>query len=97
MIITKKTHAEFHSGVNADVDTTAERLTDLSIPVYSKVRVQAATGNSDSVFVGHDSGVTASNGWELDAGEYVEIEIDDPSKIWVIGGAINQAVKWLAV
>ena len=37
------------------------------------------------------------DGYPLDAGEEVKIPIDDPSKIYVIGSADNQGVKWFAV
>ena len=97
MIITKQTHSEFKVGVNANIDTAAEKLTDLSIVVYACVRVQALNTNIGIVYIGHDASVSASNGWALSAGEHVDIPIDDPSKIWVIASVVSQAAKWFAV
>lgn len=97
MIIEKQTHPEFKVGVNADVDQVAEQLTNLAFRAYMFVRVQAATGNLGNIYVGHNAGVTSANGWALDAGEHVDIPIDDPTKIWVIADADNQAVKWFVV
>lgn len=97
MIIEKQTHTSFVASVNADVDQVAEQLTTISMPAYMYVLVEAAAGNGGTVYVGHSSAVSASNGWPLAAGENVQIPVDDPSKIWVIGSADNQAVKWLAV
>lgn len=39
-------------------------------------RIKALAGNSGFIYIGNDSAndVTASNGYELDAGEWVEIE-----------------------
>lgn len=96
MIIEKETHPEFYAGVNSDIDQTAEQLTDLSVPVRKYVLVKANAANTGDVYVGR-AGVSASNGYPLDAGEEVKIPIDDPSKIYVIGSADNQGVKWLAV
>jgi hypothetical protein len=95
--IEKQTHPEFAVGLNPDIDASAERLTEHDCVARAYVRVQAASGNSGFIYVGHDGSVTASNGWELDAGEHIEIPVDSPRKIWVIGSEANQAAKWLAV
>jgi hypothetical protein len=96
MIIEKESHPEFHVGVNSDIDTTAEKLTDLSVTVRKYVYVKADAGNAGVVYVGK-AGVSASNGYPLAAGEDVKIPVDDPSKIYVIGSQADQGVKWLAV
>lgn len=88
------TRSEFKAGA-ISVDQAAVRLTVAGFQAWSYVLLQASADNTDIVYVGHDAHVSASNGWPLDAGESVEIPIDDPSKIWIIGGADDQTVKWL--
>lgn len=96
MIIEKDSHPEFYAGANADIDQVAEQLTTSSFAVRKYVYIKANAGNTGDVYVGL-AGVSASNGYPLDAGEEVKIPVDDPSKIWVIGSADNQGVKWIAV
>lgn len=96
MILEKESHPEFHVGVNSDIDQVAEQLTTISVVARKYVYIKANAGNSGDVYVGRQ-GVSASNGYPLDAGEKVIIPVDDPSKIWVIGSADNQGVKWVAV
>ena len=50
--------------------------------VYKGVRVRAATGNTAVVYVG-PAGVTVDSGYPLPAGEEVEVEIADVSKVYV--------------
>lgn len=95
-VIEKESHPEFHVGVNSDIDQVAEQLTTTSVVARKYVYIKANSGNSGDVYVGRQ-GVSASNGYPLDAGEEVIIPVDDPSKIWVIGSADNQGVKWVAV
>ncbi len=72
MIIEKETHTDFYVGVNSDIDTTAEQLTDLSVTVRKYVYIKANAGNAGTVYVGN-AGVSSSNGCPLAAGEEVKI------------------------
>lgn len=85
---------EFRTGV-LTIGTAAARLTVPGFVAHDSVFVQADSGNNDYVYVGHDGNVSAATGYPLDAGEWIEITIDDPSKIWVIGGAASQGVRYL--
>jgi hypothetical protein len=49
------------------------------------------------VYVGHGNGVSTTNGFQLDAGERVEIPIDSLDKVWVVGGAASQGYSWLVI
>lgn len=82
-------------GQNTDVDASAEQLTATSTPLKSGITVKALPGNSDQIYIGYSSAVTASNGYPLDADQSVFIEIDDVNKVWAIGGAANQGVSWI--
>jgi len=60
------------------------------------VEVKADADNSGDVFVG-ESAVSATQGYRLDAGESVQIPIEDPSTLSVIGSAADQSYTWLLV
>lgn len=89
-------HNEFKTGV-VTIGVTAAKLLNSGHRAYSYVLLEADAANGNDVYVGHDGSVSASNGWRLDAGQNVMIPINDPSKIWIIGGAADQKVKWLLV
>ena len=81
------------------VGATAQKLAALNAvpPVLKYVIVKADATNSNNVFAG-PSGVDATIGFRLDAGETTPpIHIDDVSKVSVIGDAASQGYSWLAV
>lgn len=89
----------FEHGSNRDVDTTAEQLP--SQAAVFGVLVKASIHNTDEVYVGK-SDVTAdttdaTDGFELGPGESVLVKVNNANLIYVIGGANNQKVFWLAV
>lgn len=86
--------AEFKTG-QTTIGTTAARLIPAGHKAYSYVYIEADIGNTNDIFVGHDGGVSSANGWRLDAGQSITIPIDDPNKIWIVGGAASQVAKWL--
>jgi hypothetical protein len=86
---------EFKAG-HGTIGTTAARA-GVGIPVALKVIIKADLANGNNIYVGHDSSVSGTNGFTLDAGEFVEIEIDSLDKIWVVGGAADQGYSWIAI
>lgn len=74
------------------VGTSAENISkgNLETPLQNGVRVKADTGNGDNIYIGDDDTVSTTNGFPLDAGEEVLIPVDELSKVWVIGGAVDQ-------
>lgn len=58
------------------------------------VLIKAMSTNSVSVFVG-GSDVTTSTGIELAAGASVTIEVDDPSKIYIICASSTPEVRFM--
>jgi len=58
------------------------------------VILKAATGNSNPCYVG-PSGVSSSNGFLLEAGDQVTLEIDDLNKLYLIGTAGTDYVHWM--
>jgi hypothetical protein len=94
--IGKQTKSKFITG-NSIVGITAKALTTQPFVASYKVVIEAKAGNSDTIYVGESDQVTSNNGWPLAAEEQIEIPIDDPRKVYVIGGAASQAYKWLAI
>jgi hypothetical protein len=90
----------FGHGQSGHVDTTAEKLTTTSFVALHGVLVKAANANTGIVYVGNRDvtagTVEATDGFELSAGQSVFIEIDDPSKVYVIASAHHQKVFWIA-
>lgn len=71
-------------------DAAAQKLSSVNYLAGIKVLVKASLGNSGNVYVGHDSSVSSANGYELDAGEFIELPVEDTDKIWVIGSDAAQ-------
>ncbi len=90
----------FVHGSKGSIGATALALTAVSSRLNRGVSVKADAGNSGFVFVG-GSAVTAgisaptTDGYKLAGGEECFIEIDDPSRIFVIGSTTGQAVSWI--
>lgn len=61
------------------------------------VQVKANMGNTGIIYVGHSSGVTTSNGYELGPGESVFVPIDNVNKVYVISDTASQGISWLAI
>lgn len=96
MDIQKVTVEEFKSG-HGSVGTSAAQVSAHALRAVKCVKIKADLGNSDNVYVGYDNTVASSNGYQLDAGEEVIIEIDALNKVWVIGGAASQGYSWLVI
>lgn len=99
--IEKNITGTFVHGRKSSIGASALQLTSTSSRVSKGVVVKAAVGNSGKVYVGL-SNVTAdsadaTDGFELAAGESIAMEIDDPSKVYVIGSAASQKVFWFGI
>jgi hypothetical protein len=78
------------------VGTSQVQLTSTSYKAVFGVVLKADNDNTGSVYVGL-TGLGATTGFRLKAGEGITIEVDDPSKIYVIASAAAQTVHWVAV
>lgn len=79
------------------VGTSATALnggTSLEVPPGTRVKVNNESSNSASIYVG-GSGVTTSDGYEIDVGEDVELRVDDVSTIHVVAASTGYTVSWL--
>lgn len=93
-----------YTGSLAAIGATALRLAAIDAtrrPLLRGVTVKAVGANTGKVYVGLSTvtaGIAAptTDGFELSAGDSVTLEIDDPSKIYVISTSTGQAVTWIA-
>lgn len=83
------------------VGGTAVQLTSTPTPLNRGVTIRADDGNSTGfIYVGASNAVTAgiasgaTDGYKLKVSESVTINIDDLSKIWLIGSTSNLAVSF---
>lgn len=86
---------EFKAG-HGEVGTSAA-VAGPAFPCVKGVKIKADLANGNNVYVGHDEHVSASNGFVLDAGEEVFIEVDSLAKVWVFGGAASQGYSYVAI
>lgn len=88
--------ASFTHGQNTDIDSGAnEQIVVASNPASNGVLVKAPIANTGTIYIG-GSGVTTGNGYPLDPGENITIEIDNANKIYAIASVDNQTVAWVA-
>jgi len=106
VILIQDTMAALSTGSNLDVDTAAEALTATSYVTKRGVAVRTLTdglyANTGIVYVGKDNTVTAggtpaTDGYPLQPGDNIVLEVDNPNKLWVIADTLNQKVFWAAV
>lgn len=96
--VTSAVATDFEHGSNRDVDTAAEQLPNQAAKFG--VTVKAARNNTANIYVGK-SDVTAdstdaTDGFELGPGESLFLPVNNANLIYVIGGAVNQKVFWVA-
>ena len=91
----KQSKSKFKVGAGTVGAGASQQLTAGPFEVVKGVYVKCTSG---TIYVGTSTNVTAADGYPLVAAgdNAVEIAIDDPSKIWVIGAAGGQTYKWLA-
>lgn len=76
------------------VGTTAVQVpTSLGASLRS-LSLKSLSANTASIYIGTSSAVTASNGWPLDAGDSIDLEIDNTTNIYAIAGAAGQRIAW---
>ena len=66
-----------------------------STACYSLI-IRSIIGNSATIYVG-GSGVTVDNGFPIEPGESLTIDIDNVADIYCISGSASQVLRYLAV
>jgi len=75
------------------VTTSSGQLDSPPLANRKTVTIQALTSNTESVWIGHSSSVSTSNGRELPAGDAVDLEIDDTVAVYAIATSGTQNVS----
>jgi len=92
----------FKTGAKTSIGTSAVQLTTTSNKAKKGVLVKAESSNGTGLVYVGDSTVTAgtpdsTSGFELAASEWVLVEVEDPSLIYVIGSTTGLGVTWIIV
>jgi hypothetical protein len=85
----------FH-GNQVTVGTAAVQLDLIGYEVRKSIKIKALAANTGKVYVGRP-GVTTGRGYELSAGEELELKVDDLRNVWLIASAASQVVCWISV
>lgn len=75
---------------------TEVQLVASSTPCSSLV-VKALAANTGKIYVGSNSSVTTSNGFELNAQESVSLDVDNVQDVYIDAGVNGEGVSWIAV
>lgn len=76
----------------ATIATTATQITTSPLAGRKSVTIKLKTSATQKVYIGHDNTVTTSTGYELAAGEAIDMEIDASSTIYGIADTSSQTV-----
>lgn len=79
------------------VGTTVVGLVATVTSATRGVQLKASASNSGTVYVGHSSSASSSNGLSLAAGEGLLLKVDDAQKIFLVSTAADQVVEYLVV
>lgn len=93
MNIERSSKGRFLAG-GSTVGTSAQAA-GMDFHATKSVTIKANAGNTGKVYVGHDANVTAATGFQLAAGESVEIAVDTLAKVFVIADAASQGYSWV--
>lgn len=82
----------------SNVGITAVQIVGSPLTNRKTVLVKNLSTSTKVVYIGTSSAVTASNGYELAAGEGVELDLDPTGTgIWAISASGTQRVAWLEI
>jgi hypothetical protein len=94
MEIGKEAVDKFYAGHDTVGTTVKAAGPDFKAAKY--IRIKADLANGDDIYVRPYAG-TGEDGIVLDAGEWIDIQVDSLDKVFVIGGAASQGYSWLVV
>ena len=98
---TGSAYAVFSHGAISSVGTLAVQIMTASIASRVGVVVKADDDNTAPIYVGNSSvtaGTTDStDGFRLQAGQGVRIEVDNVNKVYVVGSSAGQKAWWVIV
>ena len=76
---------------------TAEQLPFVEIPYDREVTIKALPANTGTIYVGNSKpeAENTSVGFPLDAGDALELKIDNLSKLWIDASVSGEGVAWI--
>lgn len=77
---------------NVVVAATATRITAAGTLANFGVRIKAAEGNAEAIYIG-GAGVTTGNGYPLAAGEELALPIGNANDVYAISASGNQNLR----
>lgn len=80
-----------------DIPSAGTAVQGPNIDCPNGVFIKALRANTGNVYVGNDGAgdVTTSNGFELDAGEVILIQVSNLSDLWFDAGTSGDDVCWI--
>ena|SRR3990167_2072259 len=78
------------------VTSGTEEAVAADTPV-SSCCVKALHGNTNNVYVGGNTSVTTSNGYVLDAGEALCLDVDSPADVYIDVDTTGEGVSYICV
>ena len=95
------TYKNFKTGAKTSVGTSAVQISTTSFKTKKGVLVKALSSNGTAIIYVGGSTVTAltdaTSGIELAASEWVVVEVNDVSDVYVIGSTTGLGVTWIIV
>jgi hypothetical protein len=79
----------------ATITTSASQLSNQAVVV--SVIIKASNNNTGTVYIGFSSGVTASTGFELGAGESLTLPVNNVNKLYAISSSGSQNISYIGV
>lgn len=61
------------------------------------VRLKANSANAGKIYLGSDNTVSATTGYELSAGESINLEVLNLGRLWIVGGTTGDRLSWISV
>lgn len=75
--------------------TAAVQVSASSVEISSMV-IKADDDNTGTLYVGNSDDVTTSNGFRLEAGQALQMDIADLSEVWLIASADGEEYCYIA-
>lgn len=96
------TYKRFESGAKSSIGVAAVQMVATSLKVKQGVLIKADINNAGTVYVGNSASVTAgavdsTSGFPLEPNDWLELEVDDVSSVYLIASQANQKVYWITV
>lgn len=95
----QETRLSWSHGAKSSIGTSAVQMNVTSIPALNGVIIKAANLNTGIVYIGNSLSVTAgtvdaTDGFELGAGESIQVSVNNVNSVFLIASGAGQKVYW---